>query len=264
MRVTNPGYLSFAIAMMALGLLGFTYGDFALVWQEVPQWVPAREAIAYACATVALAGGLGLLWARASGPATAILFVYLSAWLLLLRAPKLITAPLQEVSWSGCGENAIMVAGAWALFATLNPSQSGCWSRHLTGERGIRAAMLLYGLALSPCGLAHLVYSRATAELVPAWLPWHLGWAYLTGVAFLLAAAAILLRTPYARLATNLSAAMMGAFTLLIWLPAVVAAPRDRFFWTGLCISSALTVSGWAVAEATRQPSWIAWQPDAA
>jgi|SRR6185437_15438776 len=236
MRVMSCGYLSFAIAMMALGVLGLTYGDFALVWQEVPKWVPARQAIAYACAALMLAGGLGLLWPRTSGAAAAVLLVYLSLWLLLLRVPKLITAPLEEVSWSGCGENAIMVAAAWALFAVRNAP---------------RPAVLLYGLALFPCGLAHMVYSKASADFVPAWLPWHLGWAYLTGAAFMAAAAAILLQTVYTRLAIALSAVMMGAFTLLIWLPAVVAAPRDRFSWTGLCISAALTASGWALADTT-------------
>jgi uncharacterized membrane protein len=43
-------------------------------------------------------------------------------------------------------------------------------------------------LALIPLGLSHFVYVKLTAPLVPGWLPYHTGWAYLTGAAHLAAA----------------------------------------------------------------------------
>jgi uncharacterized membrane protein len=231
------GYHLFAIAMVGLGVLGIIYRDFALVWQEVPAWVPARPVFACVCALAMLVGGMGLLWRRTAYAASAILLAYLALWLLLLRVPKVLTAPLVEGNWSGCGENAALVAAAWAIFAARS-----------FANRGVFAARILYALALLPCGLAHIRYAQATADLVPSWLSAHLAWAYATGAAYIAAGAAILLRR-YDRLAARLSAVMMGLFTMLIWAPMVVSAPAARFNWTALLISSALTAAAWVVAD---------------
>jgi uncharacterized membrane protein len=236
---TRPavGYILFGTSMVGLGVLGIIFRDFALVWQEVPAWVPARSVIACVCALTMLIGGLGLLWRRTAYAASAMLLVYLSLWLLLLRVPEVFAAPVVEGNWSGCGENAVLVAGGLAILAALSPA-----------NRGVLAARMLYGLALLPCGLAHLKYAQATADLVPTWLPAHLAWAYATGTAYIAAGVAILLRR-YDRLAARLSAVMMGLFTVLIWAPMVAAAPAARFNWTALLISSALTAAAWVVAD---------------
>jgi uncharacterized membrane protein len=68
----QPGRVLFAAAMIALGITGLVNGDFALVWQNVPAHVPARTIIAYVCAVIELAAGLGLLFERTLAPATPI------------------------------------------------------------------------------------------------------------------------------------------------------------------------------------------------
>src|SRR5690349_4154251 len=122
MRPSRVGITVFAVGLIGLGILGLIYGDFALVWQTVPRRVPSREALAYACALASLASGLGLLWRRTLPAASALAFAYLLLWLVLLRVPAIFMAPNVEFSWSGCGEIAIPVAGALALFAALGSS----------------------------------------------------------------------------------------------------------------------------------------------
>jgi hypothetical protein len=51
----------FAVGMMALGALALIYGDFALVWQPVAPWFPARTALAYGSGVLMLLAGAG--WA---------------------------------------------------------------------------------------------------------------------------------------------------------------------------------------------------------
>jgi uncharacterized membrane protein len=254
MKDVSVGNLSFAATMAALGILGFVYGDFAMVWQEVPNWVPGRELLAYVCAAIMFFCGVGLMLPRMARLASGVLLIYLVLWLLLLRVPKVLVAPGVVVSWSSCGETAICVAAGWVLFAALFGSHDSGTARFVTGDRGIRGARLLYGLALIPCGLAHFAYAKETADFIPeAWIPWHLGWAYLTGAAFLAAAIAILIKTRLAALAATLSAVMMGVFTLMVWIPRVWSAPHERFQWTGLLISSALAAGGWVVADSYRR-----------
>jgi hypothetical protein len=236
----SRAYVVFAAATIALGILGLVYGDFALVWQPVPDGLPGRSLLAYLCAIFMAVTGVGMFFGKSARVAITALFVYMLLWLVLLKMPALFSAPLVEASWLGCAETSVQVAGAWALFALTRDS-----------ERGVRAAGVLYGLALIPCGLAHLVYVKQTVDFVPAWLPAHAMWAYLTGVAYLAAAAAVLSGV-LARPAAYLSALMMGVFTLLVWVVGVCRSPSDRFQWTAMLISLSITAGAWVVAESYR------------
>ncbi len=257
MRIASLGQAVFAATLIALGVLGLITGDFASVWQAVPKGLPGREALAYLCALIELALGAGVLWGRSATVASRALLAYMILWLLLLRVPALITAPTVEVSWSGCGETAVMVAGAWVLYAWF----AGPWDRQrlgfATGAKGLHIARVIYGVALIPCGVAHLYYVNETAALVPAWLPMHLAWVYFTGCAYIAAGVAIVFNV-YARLAAALSAIQMGGFTLLVWAPMVAASPKDSFQWTAIIISSALTAGAWVVADSYAGTPWLA------
>ena len=228
------GSAAFATTMVALGVLGLAKGDFAPIWQPTPKGLPAREMLVYLSAAISLGCGLGLFWKRTARDASVVLLAYLLAWLLLFRVPRIFVAPVSQEPWSGIGETAVLVAGAWALYVA-------------NGGKGLLIARILYGLALIPFGMAHFNYPKETAALVPGYLPWHLAWAYLTGVAFMAAGAAVICGV-YARLAAVLSTLQMALFTLLIWVPIVVAG-ASAFQWSEFVISVALTTGAWVVAD---------------
>jgi hypothetical protein len=265
MQRSRVGVTVFATSLVGLGVLGLIHGDFALVWQPVPRRLPGREAIAYACSLISFASGLGLLWRRTRAAASALAFFYLLLWLLVLRVPAILTAPFVEASWSGCGESAIALAGALALFAGLRSSEVQLtFASSLRADRAdwgaVHVARLVLGIALIPCGLAHLVYLKDTAAFVPAWIPGNVGWAIVTALGFLAAAAGIL-SSVYARLAAAMVTGMMAAFTVLVWMAGLISAPTDRMQWTGLFVSWLLTGGSWVVAETYRDVPWLAARP---
>src|SRR5882672_3897521 len=151
----KPDRVFFALGLIGLGVLSLVYGDFALQWQPVPAWVPARTYLAYASGVVMIAGGAGLLSKRTAVFSSGVLFVYALLWLLLLKLPHVVMAPQLEVNWLGFGEIAVIVAGAWVLFAVDRGQMGSSRLKFATGESGMRMAQLLFGVALIPVGLSH-------------------------------------------------------------------------------------------------------------
>lgn len=248
-RITGASQPAFAATLIGLGILGFLDRDIAAVWRPVFRNVPDGEALAYLSAAVSLACGVGLFWRRMAGLSAWLLLAYLLVWSALFKLPILFIAPGAEVSWQSCGMTAVIVAGAWVLHARLG---AGSERRHVRfAARGLHIARALYGLALIAFGFSHFAYLGLTAPLVPGWLPYPVGWAYFTGCTYLAAGLAVLAGV-YARLAAVLSAVQMGMFTLLVWVPILVAG-TNAFRQGEFVVSWVLTAAAWVVADSYRK-----------
>lgn len=256
-RSLGYGRALLALVMIALGLRGLAFGDFAGIWQRIPiAHLPAHDVFVYLTALVELATGIGILVPRLAKASAGVMCVFTLLWMVLLKFPAVVYAPAMEATWLGAGEIAVILAGAWVVFATLAKPDG----RLLTGRNGIRNARLLLVLALPTIGLSHYIYADITAGFVPAWLPWRHGWAYLTGAGSLATALALLFAF-WPRLAATMEAAMLGVITLLVWLPPLLANAHDSDAWSAFLMSSAIAAGAAAVADSYRGIGWTTRGP---
>jgi uncharacterized membrane protein len=216
-REQQPAISLFSIGMVALGALSVIYRDFAFDWQPVPAFQPGRDVLAVACGLFMVAASVGLLFRATATIAARAIFPFLLAW-LCLKSPAVIAVPKIEGVWIGFGEIGMLLAGGWVLFAHLSGLEASAFFGHITGMKGIRIAQIIFGLAVIPVGLGHIFYVAITATLVPSWMPFRTGLAYLTGFGQIACGIAILFSI-LPRMAALIEAAMLALFAFLVWGP---------------------------------------------
>ena len=246
-QTKTPGPVVFALAMSGLGLLGLVYGDFALQWQPVPDWLPGRHGVAYVSAALLLLGGIGLLIKPAAGRAALVLALVLFSTWVLPQALKVATSAIGVGSLLGLCETLAVMSGGWLLWASIS-------------QKGTQVARRLFGLCCVIFGLSHFVYVDFTAAMIPHWIPWRLAFAYATGAGHIAAGLGIALAVR-PRLAATLEALMMSSFVILLHIPSLWTdpppdwAPTVRIQLTALFWASALAGSAWLAAESLRSKS---------
>jgi len=97
-------------------------------------------------------------------------------------------------------------------------------------EKAIALGPTFFAAPLALFGAEHLTSVQAISQVVPRWMPAHLFWTYLVGIALICAGLAIALNIR-TRLVGTLLAIMFTCFVLMIHLPNAIANPHDRFTW---------------------------------
>ena len=106
---------------------------------------------------------------------------------------------------------------------------------------------LFFAMPMGVFGTEHLVDASDMAQAVPSWMPAHLFWAYLVGVALIAAALSIILNK-HARLAATLLGSMLLVFVATIHIPNIVAQHGARLFWTIALRDTAFSGGAFALA----------------
>lgn len=243
MKPTLPQII-FAIGMMGLGVLTIFYGDFALNWQPVPDWWPARRALIYISGCALLGGGAALLWPRNAVRGAMFMGVYLAMFWVLPQVLKAVPKPASIGLWLGFFETVGVMCGAGLI-----------WAAPRRNDAAWQLFFRLFGACCVFYGLSHFAYADFTATMVPAWLPQRLWLAYATGAVHIAAGLALLLAWQ-TRAAAWLEGLMMSSFVLLVHLPSLWSRPPPAW---GPTLRTELTPLFWASALAATA-LLIAWR----
>ena len=245
-----------AIASVALGILGLTYGEFA----PLGQVIPAGNAWLVGSAWLLLLAG-ALCFLPTAWPSVLIIGGYELAW-ALLSLPQIRANPMSIGSWYGFCEAMSSLVAPTILYVAdqlpaLNNSTPPSAGRARTAARILTAARIMFGLTCVFYGASHFVYADYTASMVPRWLPGPWTLAYFTGLAHV--AAGVCLVVGFVPcLAATLEAVMMTAFGLLVWVPSFFMQPRPKWAtppgnqWSELVVNLLLATSAWLIVASLR------------
>lgn len=120
-------------------------------------------------------------------------------------------------------------------------------------DKLIQFGPAFFAIPMAVFGTDHFLEARFVAQIVPAWMPWHLFWVYFVGIA-LFAAALSLATGVEATLAATLLGIMIFSFVLLIFLPDCFKTHFEKIFVTLLLRES--TLSSAVLAFAASRTHW--------
>jgi uncharacterized membrane protein len=139
----------------------------------------------------------------------------------LLAALALVAIP-STVIWSYSVGGVIFAIGLIRIFL------HGDWQRARGFDRLILFGPIFYAVPIAAFGTEHFTLTKEIASIVPAWIPWHIFWAYFVGACFI-AAGLSLASGIQTRLAASLLALTFFLFVVLMDIPVWLHKPHDRF-----------------------------------
>jgi uncharacterized membrane protein len=123
--------------------------------------------------------------------------------------------------------------------------------KELPPRRGLEKILsfgrLFFAMPMGVFGTEHLVDTAEIAALVPSWMPAHLFWTYLVGIALIAAALSITLKR-YSKLAAILLGSMLLLFVILMHIPNIVETHGARLFWSIALRDTAFSGGAFALA----------------
>ena len=141
------------------------------------------------------------------------------------------------ICMSGAGL-ALLVIGLWFAKDTIVQARGLDKVVALTG--------VCFAVALAIFGAEHFALIEALANMVPSFVPWHLFWAYLVGVALIAASLSIATRI-LVRWSGLLFGVMMILFVAMLHLPGAIATGA-RIPWTIVFRESSFAGGGWVLS----------------
>lgn len=214
------GRACYAICIMALGVQQLAYGKISVAFlpsafsdYAVIRWLTYPWCLAFILSGAGLLTRYASVIALVSGWVLFGLFLFVQVPYLTFMDPNggtlLYWAPaMQNLAMAGC-----------SFIVASDQLESGRWQK-----MAMRLGPVFFSVMLFDFGLSHFLYDDFVSRLVPGWIPYPMMWTYLTGVALMGAATAIVFRIRIMEVALLLGL-MIFSWLLLIHIPRAMADP---------------------------------------
>lgn len=250
----KPGRCFFAASLIAFGVQYVIYGRFAGGLPPVPPWTPGGHVGAYLVGAALIAAGISIAanW-KARWSATlvgifnllCVVFLHTIHFSDIVRSGVGRTRAFEPLAISGAALVLAGIIGSGTLAArTAAPRQD---QTVLLG-RQILLGRWIFAVSMIIFGIQHFMYLAFIATLIPAWIPGHLFWVYLTGTGFIAAGVSIMVGK-YARLGSTLLGVMFLLWVLLLHGARVAAALHNGDEWSSLWVALCLSGSAFVIAQ---------------
>jgi len=235
------GHHVFGLAAIIFGVIGLVWQDFN-TWQQIKALnIVHPQTLAIIVGVFEILGGIAIQWKKTMKlGAVVLLIIYIS--FALLWVPTIIQAPAVYDGWGNFFEQFSLISGALIAYATTVPDPK-------TNHRLGRLGCIFLGICAISFTLEQIFYFSGTSGFVPTWMP--LGqrfWAFVTTIAFALAAIAILTGRA-TLLAFRLLTIMIICFQVFIWFPILFSDPSKMFNWAGNAENLGILGATWIAAD---------------
>ena len=258
-KIVEQGQLLFAVTVMASGAEQLICAGSKLAVRYVIPFVPQTSFLEYLIGIALLAAGLSIATNRRARLSAFLLGLFFLLCVLLIwvpkEAPHALTGSVRTVLFE-----TLAFCGAALTLAGLLPAEkwfSGRWESAVNGL--IKSGPYLFAVSSVVFGIDHFLFLNFVASLVPAWIPWHLFWASLTGAGFI--AAGVSIATKWmARWGATMLGIMFLLWFLVLHLPRSVSAslshnPNTPNEWSSAFIAMGMCGGSWIVAWHSLQTS---------
>ena len=254
-QFTKASLYFYAVAVGGFGVIMLVVQNFLTGLLPVPAGVPLRGVLwVLTSAVFILAAAAVVLGFRRQLALVAIGVVFL-LYLFGLHLPALFANIYNGGNWAATFE-VIMLSGGAFILAAQAADDPGFGLR---GERAVRMAAVAghyaFAAALFLFAIQHIMYFDYIVSLMPVWLPFKIGWAYLVIAGYILCGVSFVIGQRVGLSALWLGI-MFGLWVVILHAPRAIGKWSVESEWTSLFVALAVCGAAFSISRrgTVRQP----------